>query len=168
MFYIKIIDLILIIAICTYIGMIKASTFNRRVTDLRNFKSALGMFKTKIEFTYEPLNVIFNEISKVIYSEKENVFKNFNKELEEINDSSLAWQNSVNKSNFKACDKEIIIMLGKMLGKTDKDGQLSEINLISEFIDKQIEEAIMEKQKNEKLYKTLGIAFGITIVLILV
>jgi stage III sporulation protein AB len=166
--YIKIIDLILIIAVCTCIGMIKASTFNKRVIDLRNFKSALGMFKSKIEFTYEPLNVIFYEISKAIYGEKENVFEEFNRNLKKINDTSLAWQSAVDKISFKSCDKEIIFMLGKMLGKTDKNGQLSEINLIDKFIDKQIEEAIIEKQKNEKLYRTLGVTLGITIALILV
>ena len=47
-------------------------------------------------------------------------------------------------------DKEVVKGLGKMLGKLDKDGQLNEIALVNEFIDKQI--AIFTKSK---IYNTI-------------
>ena len=59
-------------------------------------------------------------------------------------------------------------MLGKMLGKTDKSGQISEIELVSNFLDKQINDAEEMKTKNEKLYKTLGVLGGLTIAIILI
>ena len=55
-----------------------------------------------------------------------------------------------------------------MLGKLDKDGQLNEIYLVDEFLDKQIETAFEVKQKNEKLYKILGKSVGIAIAIILI
>ena len=65
-------------------------------------------------------------------------------------------------------DIEIINGLAKMLGKTDIDGQVSEIRLTEKFIDTQIKEAESEKLKNEKLYKTLGATVGLAIVIVLI
>ena len=55
-----------------------------------------------------------------------------------------------------------------MLGKTDVEGQISEIKLVQNFLDTQIEQAEVERQKNEKLYKTLGGVLGLAIAIILV
>ena len=67
----------------------------------------------------------------------------------------------------KKADIDIIKGLGRMLGKTDLSGQISEIKLVNNFIDAQIDEAKQEKDKNYKMYKTLGIVVGATIVIIL-
>ena len=67
----------------------------------------------------------------------------------------------------KKADIDIIKGLGRMLGKTDLSGQISEIKLVNNFIDAQIEDAKQEKDKNYKMYKTLGIVVGATIVIIL-
>ena len=58
--------------------------------------------------------------------------------------------------------------MGKLLGKTDLDGQVSEIKLVQNFLTTQIDIAEKEKEKNEKLYRTLGGVIGIAIVIILV
>ena len=71
-------------------------------------------------------------------------------------------------TNFSKEDKHIIKTLGKMLGKTDIDGQVSEIEQANEFLHIQIEKAEKERQKNEKLYKSLGMVIGIAIIIILV
>ena len=59
-------------------------------------------------------------------------------------------------------------MLGKTLGKTDKDGQISEIELISNFLNKQILNAEEVRNKSEKMYKTLGITVGLTLIIIFI
>ncbi len=165
----KYIDLILIVVVSSYIGISKSKKFSKRVLELKNLKNSLNIFKTKIEFTYEPIREIFLEISKIVYDDKENIFKIFcdNKNVENI---TVSWNESVQSlnSNLSFEDKEIISMLGKMLGKTDKSGQISEIELVSNFLDKQINDAEEMKTKNEKLYKTLGVLGGLTIAIILI
>ena len=42
--------------------------------------------------------------------------------------------------------------LGRLLGKTDIEGQISEIKLVNNFLDIQIKDAEEEKNKNEKMY----------------
>ena len=59
-------------------------------------------------------------------------------------------------------------MFGKLLGKTDKKGQIGEIEITMEFIEKQIDKAELEKNKNSKLYKSLGILCGLGIVIIFI
>ncbi len=167
MILIKGIVLIEIIFISSYIGILKAKTYENRVIELNKFQNALVMFKSKIEFTYEPLNNIFEDISNVIYENENNIFKmaiNKNKNIYET------WSKAVdeNKTSMTLEDKEIIKMMGKLLGKTDIKGQVNEISLTENLIKKQIEKAEYEKNKNVKLYKTMGIILGIGICIILI
>ena len=165
---IKLIILVLILFVCTQIGILKAKTYDNRVIALKKFKNSLEMLKSKIEFTYEPIKDIFEEISKVIYSRKENIFVNTVNFMNEksVNDS---WILAVEKeSSFTDEDKSIIKMFGKLLGKTDKSGQINEINVTSKLVDNLIEKAENEKNKNYKLFKTLGVVVGIGICIIIV
>ena len=52
-------------------------------------------------------------------------------------------------------------------GKTDVEGQISEIEVTLDFIDTQIKNAEYECKKNEKLYRTLGTIVGLAIIIIL-
>ncbi len=167
MIFLKGITLAGIAFICAYIGILKAKTYENRVIELNKFQNALVMFKSKIEFTYEPLKNIFEDISNVIYSNKNNIFLMTMKKEKSVYD---AWSESIDEdiNNLTKEDKEIIKMLGKLLGKTDIKGQVNEIILTQGLIEKQIEKAELEKNKNVKLYKTMGIVLGIGICIILI
>lgn len=161
MFVVKGILIVLIILTSSLIGNIKAKSFEKRYLELKKIKSGLGIFKSKLEFTYEPVNEIFRDISKLIYEDEKNIFKSFI----ENND----WNLSVDSyDSFTNEDKEVVKGLGKMLGKLDKSGQLNEINLVDSFLDKQIESALEIKEKNGKLYKALGKSIGIAIAIVFV
>lgn len=169
MFFIKFIDSVLIITVCAYIGINKAKSFSLRVSKLRNLKSSFNMFKTKLEFTYDPIKEIFSEISKLIYDEKDNIFKSYIYNLDNDNYED-AWTLAVaeNSFGFSKEDIQIITGFGKLLGKTDLKGQMNEVELADEFLDKQIFDAEEERKKNDKLYKSLGIIVGIAIVIIFI
>lgn len=160
MIIIKFVMLGCIIAICNWIGIIKANSFEKRYGELKKFKRALGVFKSKLEFTYEPIGEIFEDISKMIYENENNIFQRFieNEDWEKSVEEQKNWENE---------DKEIAKGLGKLLGKLDKEGQMNEICLVDQFIDKQIETAFAIKEKNMKLYKTLGRSIGIAIAIVL-
>ena len=164
---IKVIDLIGIIFICSYIGILKAKTYENRVTELNKFQNALVMFKSKIEFTYEPLKSVFEDISNIIYKNKENIFYLTIQKDRNICDAWIEATDSV-KNSLNLEDRQIIKMLGKLLGKTDIKGQVNEISLTQNLIEKQIEKAEIEKNKNVKLYKTMGIIMGMGICIVLV
>ena len=169
MFFIKVFVLLLIFLACLKVGKIIAKKYSNRVTELKEMKNALNMFLTKIKFTYESVPESFTEIGNNI---AEPIGKIFRISAENMKEKSAgeAWEEAVEKieTSLSQEDKSIIKGLGRMLGKTDLDGQISEIKLIQNFLNTQIELAEKEKQKNEKLYKTLGGVVGLAIVIILV
>ena len=82
----------------------------------------------------------------------------------------MSWSKPVDmtRKGFNNEDIKIIKSFGKLLGKTDINGQINEIELTLKLIEKQIENAEKEREKNSKLYKTLGITCGIGICIILI
>ena len=112
---------------------------------------------------------MFNEISNNFHGNIGQIFKNSYLKMKNKNVKE-SWEESIDQTNtnLNKEDKEIIKGLGKMLGKTDVEGQISQLNLICEFIDTQIANAENERIINEKLYKKLGIIIGLTMVIALI
>ena len=164
MIILKIVILVGIVSICSYLGILKSKTFENRVVELRKIQSSLSMFKTKIEFTYEPIKDIFEEISNIIYQKENNIFQN-TVDFMQVQNVSTAWYEAVEsmKNDFTIEDKETLKTMGKLLGQTDKIGQIREICLTENLLGNQIQKAEIEKNKNVKLYKTLGTVFGLGI-----
>lgn len=164
----KMMMLFLVFGICTMLGILKAKSYDARVEELKKVKNALEMLKSKIEFTYAPIKDIFAEVTKVVYSNEENIFQN-TASLMDQKGVSQSWNLAVEKEiKLNKEDRETLKMFGKLLGKTDKAGQINEINVTSQLIDTQIEKAEQEKTKNYKLFKTLGSVVGIGICIILI
>lgn len=169
MLVIKYIILGIIFAAASYIGVVISKRYRTRVNELKEIAKALNFFEEKIKFTYEPIPDVFEEISKKLKKNIGEIFLNASKKMENEN-AGVSWEEAIDSSNTSLTidDKDIIKGLAKMLGRTDIDGQVSEIRLTCKFIDMQIKEAENEKNKNEKLYKTLGVTVGLAIVIVLI
>ena len=169
MIIIKLLVLSLVFASCLYMGILVSKKYSGRVKELKDMKNALNMLETKIKYTYEALPEIFEEISKQITGEIGQIFRNSAKKMQ-VKSAGDAWNESIDlaNTNMNIEDKAILKTLGKLLGKTDAEGQISEIKLVSNFLDTQMKAAERERNKNEKMYKTLGGIVGLTIVIILI
>lgn len=132
-------------------------------------RKSLNFFEEKIKFTYEPIPDVFEEISHKVNDNIGNIFYNSAKMMENKS-AGESWEDALEMSdtNFTKDDKDIIKGLAKMLGRTDIDGQVSEIRLTNKFLDVQIKDAESEKIKNEKMYKTLGATVGLALVIVLI
>ncbi len=165
---IKYFILFLILVLSTLIGKFLSKKYVYRLDELEDIKNALNILKTKIKFTYEPIPEVFEEISENVNKNVGNIFILAKEEMKE-NSASEAWELAVEKTecNLKKDDKKIIKTLSKLLGQTDVEGQISQIEITEEFLEDQIKEAGEEKRKNEKLYTRLGTIAGLVIVIIL-
>ncbi len=158
-----------IFLVCSIIGLLKSQKYIYRVNELREFKNALNMFKTKIKFTYEPLPEIFRQISGAIKPNIGSIFKiaSYNMNFFSAGD---AWNKAIDTDilNINLEDKNVLKNLSKLLGATDLEGQLSQIEMTSNFLDEQIKKAEKEREKNESMYRKLGMIIGLGIVIILI
>lgn len=151
------------------IGILISRKYVNRVNELKEFKNFLNILKTKIRFTYEPLGDIFSDISNSFSKNISKILKETSLNMEK-NNAGNSWKMAIANADINILkeDKEVLTMLSKMLGKTDLEGQVSEIEQTTEFLDIQIQKAEKEQQKNEKLYKTLGVLVGAGIVILLI
>lgn len=170
MYYcVKTILLFAIFSLSTGIGILISKMYENRVKELRQFKNILNIIKTKIKFTYEPLAEIFNQISQEKSSKIEEIFENMTYKLA-FENVKYSWMDAIQEADISITqeDKDILKELGKVLGQTDADSQVNEIEVTESFLNIQIEKAEAARKKNQKMYKTLGVVVGLVFVIILI
>lgn len=154
----------------TSIGFLLSKSFTERLKELKNLQKLIKIMQDKIKFTHKPLSEIFEETA---LTEKTKISQIFIKTSEKIKNMSTqdAWNEAILEERFflnlKNDDIELIKSFGNMLGKTDVEGQMSEINQFINLLDGQIIIAEKESMKNSKMYKSLGTIVGLGIVTIL-
>ncbi|MCI9177474.1 MAG: hypothetical protein HFJ28_02605 [Clostridia bacterium] len=165
----KLFILALIIVASSTIGILFSKRYFNREKEIKEMKTALNMFATKIKFTYEPIPNLFREIANKIEGNVGNIFEIAATKMDEKS-AGEAWEEALNQMphNFNKEDLAVLKNLSKLLGQTDLEGQLSQIETVNEFLKNQLENALEERRKNEKMYRTLGIVSGLTIAIILI
>lgn len=169
MITLKYIMLLLVFATSFLLGNLISKKYILRVKELKEIKNALNIIENKIKFTYEPLSEVFIQTSKLVSNNIANIFIDATNNMKTLG-AEEAWNRSVERTNtnLSAEDIENIKSFGKLLGKTDKEGQISQLELTKTFIEMQIEKAKLEENKNAKTYKTLGVIVGLAFVIILI
>lgn len=173
MLMIKYVILFLIFSSVSLIGNLVSKKYKNRVRELYDFKEFCNILESKIKFTYEPLGEILKDTSKIMENNYilSNILKNTSEKLKQV-DFKTAWEQEIEeeKKELNLIDEDINVIkgLGNMLGKTDVDGNISEIDLTMDFLDTQIKSAENECKKNEKMYRSLGTILGLAIVIILI
>lgn len=171
MIFIKYILIFFIFVIFSLIGNLYSKKYSNRLYELEKINGLLNIFKAKIKFTCLTIQEIFNQIYEENKDNIGEIFKNASDYMNEES-SKKAWEKSLEiatkKTNFNEEDITTLKTLGKMLGNTDMAGQVSQIELTEQMLLERIENAKVEKKKNSKLYKTLGITAGLAIAIILI
>lgn len=165
---IRYIILLLLFASSSYIGLLIAKKYQARVRELKEMKTSLAVFATKIKLTYEPIPQIFKELGNKEQSNISHIFQAASEKMKQL-PAGQAWLETLEKANtnLKKEDIEVLKGLSSLLGKVDLEGQVSEVELVDHFLDKQIEIAQEESKKSEKMYKTLGVTVGLALVIVL-
>ena len=140
--------LFLILILSSLIGRFLSKKYVYRLQELEEMKNALNIFKTKIKFTYEPIPEIFTQISEMCNKNIGNIFF-YAKEKMKNETANIAWEKAIEESetNLNQEDKNILKNLSKLLGQTDCEGQVSQIEITENFLAVQIKEARRRKKK---------------------
>ncbi|NLY43491.1 MAG: stage III sporulation protein AB [Clostridiaceae bacterium] len=170
----KIIGCILIIASSTVMGYSAAYRFARRPEELRALQSALQILESEIVFSVNPLAEAFERISKNTSQSIGIIFKSTADLLKQKTGMTAqqAWAISIKKCesqmNLNKEDIEILLAFGSSLGCSDKDNQVKNIRLACSKLAMEEKKAEILKEKNERLYKNLGLLGGMLISLLLI
>lgn len=169
MLILKIVTLLLIFICSTLIGVFIANKYKKRVEEISDMKKALNIIETKMKFTYSPIPDIFYDISKGFSNNIGKIFSNSCKYMQFMS-SGDAWKLALDntETNMQKNDIEVLKGMSKLLGKTDIEGQISEIELTDNFLNLQFDEAKQALDKNAKVYKSLGIICGLALVIVLI
>ncbi len=165
----KILACALIIFSSAALGYLKSKDFERRQKILTAFEANVVFMQNEMSFV--KTNVIdiikklsnFGGVTDVFY--KEILTQYVNKNESTISD---LWVESAHK-NFKdepilKGDLEVICLMAEGIGKSDVEGQNKIFNAVKSALKIKIDEAILDKNKNARLYKSLGFYVGVLIV----
>ena len=171
MIFLKYIMLFILFILANVIGRILSQKYVYRLNELNEFKNFLNIFKTKIRFTCDTIPDIFQDFSEKTKKNISKIFCLANKKMK-YETAGQAWEEAIEETkpelNLKEEDVNVIKMLAKMLGNTDIEGQISQIEITEKLLETQIGEAKEEKDKNQKLYQKLGTTIGLGIVILLI
>lgn len=169
---IKFIGAIVLISATSLIGFSLANDCSKRPRALRELQSLLQMLENEISYLSNLLSEAFNRIYEGTNSDTAILFREAAKNLG-INGvtADVAWEKSINENYAKLSlnkeDKDILLTFGNMLGNSDLEGQLNNIRLMSSQLKLQELKAEDMRQKNEKMYSSLGVLSGLAITIIL-
>lgn len=163
-----------IIGACAAIGYLYSSECSRRPQELRMLQSMLNMFENEIKFLSDTITEAFQKISSASDCRTSVFFSGTARLLVENSGmgAAEAWNSTV-RANIRMTalnreDEEIVASFGKMLGKSDLEGQIKNIRLTLNQLEVQEKKAEEHRKRNEVMYRTLGFLGGLAIVIILI
>jgi stage III sporulation protein AB len=169
----KILGSILIVLSSSLIGFYFGNKYSARLENLLHLEQCIKILETEIVYGAVPLPEALNNVylkgnKKVSY-----IFKQirdnllYNKDGDLLKSFEMVTSQLAEELNLKEEDIELFLSLGRLLGTSDRTDQEKNFKLILNQIEILKNEAKLEKDKNEKMYKNLGILAGIAIVIIL-
>ena len=164
----KIFGAILIIVSTALYGFRYSLLPYKRYKNLIMMQTGLDILENEILFSSDYIDDIFLRISRLLKCEQ--IFKTaaeFSKDISIGKRWEKALKKDRDKLNFTSEDCEVLSLLGAELGITDKDGQIKNIKHIKSLVNKQVSDAQAEYKKSSKLFKSLGIALGAFMVILL-
>lgn len=163
----------LIIFSTTLIGFYYGNRFSNRLNNLIYIEQCFKILETEIVYGAIPLPEALTNVYNKGNKKVSFIFKDIRNHLLENKRGDIYYSfSSVSDSlkdilHFKEEDVEMILSLGRVLGSSDRQDQEKNFKFILNQISILEKEAKLERDKNEKMFKNLGILTGIAIVIIL-
>lgn len=139
--------LAMIIVVSSIIGILFSKDMQTEKRKLKKWKCTKYV-STKIKFTYEPIPNVFMEIANKIDGNIGTIFNVAANNMKEMS-AGEAWRKAllISKNNLNKEDVATIQNLSRLLGQTDIEGQISEVEVVNNFLTVQLENASEERRK---------------------
>lgn len=169
----KIAGSIIVVLSCSFLGFVLSQDLKKRPRQLRELQGLLQMFENQITYLSDIIIEAFERISMVGRCGTCVFFKRTAEILREDGSCSApgAWERAVREcireTSLNKEDEEILAAFGKSLGNTDLEGQIKNIRLTLSQLKVQEDKAEENRNRNERMYRSLGLLGGAAIVILL-
>lgn len=172
MFVVKFGICILLVVICTILGIKKAKRYEIREHMLVDFITTFKSIKNDIKYMLISLPDAIERIRHTLNTDIKDVLGAISVHMMSEADVDNVCKRIHEEINgiyeLNSYDKEIIYQGISSLGKADAESQISIIENTVESLSNQLNEANNEKNKNFKLYRTLGTAVGLMLAIVFI
>ena len=169
----KLLGCVVVMAASAFLGYILSRDCYSRPQELRELQGMLQMFENEISYLSNLLADAFGKISESSRSPVAGIFRETVRNLKNGDrmSASLAWESAVRsvikETSLNREDETVLISFGRILGSSDLEGQLKNIRLTLNQLKLQEKKAEESKERNEVMYKRLGVLAGAAIVIVL-
>ncbi|MEA4972266.1 MAG: stage III sporulation protein AB [Candidatus Metalachnospira sp.] len=169
----KAVGSIIVFFSCTAAGIFLSIKDKFRADELKEMKRGFMLLKSEISYASKPLYEAMIEISERTENTVSEIFEDSGRLLKskKVSSVSEAWEKTIkdrrSRTYFKSEDIDMLAAFGKILGGSDKECQLSNIDTAIDYIDMKAEELIKKNTKDSRLFKSGGVLCGILIVVVL-
>ena len=172
MILLKISGSILILLSTSLLGYIYGSSYRDRVNNLVLLENCIRILETEIIYGANPLPEALVNVYRKGNSKVSFVFKEISDQLILNKGTVLECFQSIEnilkeKLKFNDDDIEMFFTLGRTIGASNRIDQEKNFKLLLVQIETLETGAREARDKNEKLYKSLGVLLGLVIVIIL-
>lgn len=172
MFVVKFSICVGLVVLCTILGMKRAKKYEIREYVLKDFITTFKSIENDIKYMLVSLPDAIEKIRHTLNTDIKDVLGAISVHMMEGNSQDELNRN-INKEinsiyEINNYDKEIIYQGFSNLGKADLESQISIIENTVVNLGSQLNEANEEKNKNYKLYRTLGTAVGLMLAIVFI
>jgi len=144
-----------------------------RIEDLQQIKRVMIMLRGEIKYANAPLSEALSSIASRVSAPWKDFLKEMAETMEACDGETLPsifqtiQKKYLDETSLLSKDRKRFETFGANLGYLDKEMQLSSIDLYLEELEEQIKEAGDKVEKNSRLYRIMGMAVGVLILLII-
>lgn len=162
----------LIIFSCGAMGFVIASSFSRRVHNLRQLIQFFQILETEISYTRSTLPSVIAQQARQFSGEVGSFLHTLAGQLGENTGESFAaiWERGVARLGENGLPGEVVEELrscGAVLGRSDAVEQAKHVEQLLKRMEHALQAAQAERERHTRLWQYLGFAAGLLIVLLL-
>lgn len=169
---VKMVGSILIIVALTLVGKKASDKVRKKVKIINLFINMLQHMKDEMSYKFTPMREIFNNLLYIDPEIKElSILQICYEELDKGMTFNDSWSKGIENSEcvtlLDGGELSIIKKIGKWLGSSNINNQLSNIDLSVEYLKERLQLAKIQEEKYSKMYKTLGLLSGVAVAILL-
>lgn len=165
----KFLSCVIVLFSSTFLGFLKAADFEKREKILRCFLSDFVFIKNEITELKTPVLSIMRKLAD-LNCETSDFYRRVceksvqNKDVPISEIFSFEAERAKEYFPLKSGDTDVLRSLALSFGKSDIEGQRALLSQAEKNLNLRLDDAVREKNKNARLYKSLGFYFGILLV----